>query len=91
MDKWYVYVLRSLKDNGIYVGMSRNPTERLKLHNQGKTHSTRNRKPFVLLHTEECSSSTEAKEKEKFYKSGFGRETLKEFFPGGSVGRAGGC
>ncbi len=80
-SKWYVYVLKSLKDNGIYVGMSKNPEKRLGLHNQGKTYSTRNRSPFVLLYTEAYNSSNEAREKEKFYKSGFGRKTLKKLFP----------
>ena len=71
--------------------MSQNPVERLKLHNQGKTHSTQNRIPFVLIYTEECCSSEEAREKEKFYKSGVGRKILKNLFPGSSIGRAGGC
>ncbi len=77
MQKWYVYILKSLKDNGIYIGMSREPEERLRLHNKGKTISTRSRRPFVMLYKEECNSADEARKREKYYKSGFGREQIK--------------
>ncbi len=36
-----MFMLKSLKDNGIYVEMSREPEKRLRLHNKGKTVSTR--------------------------------------------------
>jgi len=78
MQKWYVYILKSLKDNGIYVGMSREPEKRLRLHNKGKTISTRSRRPLVMLYKEECNSTDEARKREKYYKSGSGREQIKQ-------------
>ena len=78
MNQWFMYALRSLKDNNLYIGISRNPEKRVEIHNKGKTESTRNRRPFVLIHKESCSSLKEAREKEKYYKSGFGREILKQ-------------
>jgi putative endonuclease len=77
MQKRYVYVLKSLKDNGIYIGMSREPETRLEQHNKGKTVSTRSRRPFVMLYKEECNSADEARKREKYYKSGSGREQIK--------------
>jgi putative endonuclease len=76
-----MYALRSLKDNNLYIGISRNPEKRVEIHNKGKTESTRNRRPFVLIHKESCNSLNEAREKEKYYKSGFGREILKQIIP----------
>ncbi len=40
--------------------------------------STRNRKPFKLIYTEEYSDKEEAMKREAFFKSGKGREYLKE-------------
>jgi putative endonuclease len=81
MDKWFIYALRSLRDSNLYIGISRNPEKRVEIHNKGKTESTRNRRPFVLIHKESCNSLKEAREKEKHYKSGFGREILKKKIP----------
>ncbi len=81
MEEWFVYALQSVKDKNLYIGISRNPEQRVKIHNQGKTDSTKNRRPFVLIFKEHCSSLKEARAKEKYYKSGSGRETSKEIIP----------
>jgi len=81
MNEWFVYALRSLKDNNLYIGISQNPEKRVETHNKGKTESTKNRRPFVLLYKESCSFRNKAREKEKYYKSGFGREVLKNLIP----------
>jgi len=77
MEEWFVYALRSLGDNNLYIGISRNPEKRVEIHNKGKTESTKNRRPFVLIYKEKCDSLKEAREREKYYKSGFGREKIK--------------
>jgi len=81
MEEWFVYALRSLKDRNLYIGISRDPEKRVEIHNKGKTNSTKNRRPFVLIYKENCHSLKEARGKEKYYKSGFGRETLKSLIP----------
>jgi putative endonuclease len=91
MEEWFVYALRSLKDNNLYIGISRNLEKRVEFYNKGKTESTKNRRPFVLIYKESCNSLEKAREKEKYYKSGCGRELIKDLFPGSSIGRAGGC
>jgi putative endonuclease len=70
-----------VRDNNLYIGISQNPEKRVITHNKGKTESTRNRRPFVLVYKESCNSLNEAREKEKFYKSGCGREVLKKLIP----------
>jgi len=72
----YVYIIKSKKDGKFYTGLTNNWNRRLKEHNIGKinTLSTLNRGPFKLVHLEECSDRIKAREREKFWKSGIGRE-----------------
>ena len=79
---WTAYALLSKRDGGFYVGMSSDVKVRLEFHNRGYNRSTRSRTPFELFYSEECGSSGEAREREKFLKSGKGREFLKERLKG---------
>jgi putative endonuclease len=81
MEEWFVYALQSSKDKNLYIGISRNPEQRVRSHNQGKTDSTKVRRPFILIFKEHCGSLKEARGKEKYYKSGSGREILKKMIP----------
>jgi putative endonuclease len=69
-------VLRSLRDGKRYVGMAADPGKRLEEHNRGCVQSTRGRRPFVLVVSEECQDHRAARVKEKYYKSAAGRRTL---------------
>lgn len=66
---WFVYILRSKKDHGLYVGISQNPAKRLLQHNAGKTFSTKSRRPFDLCYQELCRSREQARQREKYLKS----------------------
>ena len=73
----FVYVLRSLKDNRLYVGSTRQSIEeRVSRHNSGQVSSTKNRKPLVLLYAEHCDNYSESRKKEIYFKTGSGRECL---------------
>jgi putative endonuclease len=74
--KYYVYVIYSDSNKSRYVGISKIPENRLKDHNRGKNKSTKPYKPWRLVYTEEFSSWTEARKREKHLKSGIGREFL---------------
>ena len=74
---FYVYVLHSLKDNGIYIGKTNNLKRRLYEHNSGKVFSTKPRRPLKLLNCIECNSEQEALRLEKEYKKGYKREEIK--------------
>lgn len=50
---------------------------RLKEHNTGKTKSTKGYIPWQLVYFETFNSREEAIEREKFFKSGKGREFLR--------------
>ena len=73
----YVYVLRSLKDQRRYIGLTNNIKVRLSQHNSGKVTATKNRISLVLIYLEEYDKRSEAAQREKFLKSAKGREFLK--------------
>ncbi|WP_188361097.1 GIY-YIG nuclease family protein [Flavobacterium orientale] len=74
---YYVYALSSLERNYIYVGMTDNLERRFCEHNSGKNKTTQPYKPFQLIYFEECATRAEARVREKYFKSGIGKEKLK--------------
>lgn len=77
-NKYYTYVLFSLKDRKFYVGFTANLKNRLIEHAHGLVASTHNRRPLKLIHYEYFINKTDAKAREVFLKSGFGRNQLKQ-------------
>ena len=75
---FYVYAIKSLLKNYIYVGMTEDLERRLKEHNAGKTRSTKAYRPFKIIFSEIQPDSVEARKREKFLKSGIGKEFLKK-------------
>jgi len=75
---WFAYALQSQADGWLYIGMTSDLKRRLEEHNRGYNRSTRSRRPFELFYVEECTSRKEAREQEKFLKSGKGREFLRQ-------------
>jgi putative endonuclease len=73
-----VYVLRSKSTGKLYTGQTEDIGRRIQEHQQGIARYTRMRGPWELVHTEEYSTRSEAMIREKFLKSGHGREWLKE-------------
>jgi len=72
-----VYILRSLKNSKRYIGYSGKTAEvRLLEHNSGTNKFTRLNKPFVLIYSELYKEKIEAIKREKFLKTGKGREFL---------------
>ena len=77
--KYYVYVLESIGFNRKYVGFTRNIERRLNQHNLGRTKSTKPYLPWKILFYEEYSEKEEALIREKFLKTGKGRELIKKW------------
>ncbi len=73
-----VYILISLKDRKLYTGLSNDVEKRIKQHNDGLVRSTKHRRPFALIHKEDFATRKEAAIREKFFKSGVGREILRQ-------------
>lgn len=74
---YYTYAIRSEIRNYIYVGLTNNLKRRFRQHNDKKEKTTRAYAPFKILFTEEFMTRMEAREKEKYLKSGSGKEYLK--------------
>jgi putative endonuclease len=75
LERHFVYILQSQKDGSYYVGASKNVETRLDQHNRGAGRSTRARRPWRLIYTEEHNTRSEAvrregeikKQKSRFY------------------------
>jgi len=74
---FYVYVLKSVERNYIYVRLTNSVERRLSEHNKGKERTTRAYRPFDLLFTESFVTRVEARKREKYLKSGCGKEWIK--------------
>ena len=75
---FYVYVLKSLKNGRFYTGSTNNIERRLFEHNNGQTKYTSLTTPFELVYKEEYKTKLEASRRERFLKTGKGREILKQ-------------
>ncbi|MEP5611865.1 MAG: GIY-YIG nuclease family protein [Cyclobacteriaceae bacterium] len=77
---FYVYALKSEVRIYIYVGLTSNLERRLTEHNGGKNKTTRPYRPFVLIHSEMFKTRIDARKREKYLKSGIGKDYLKSLF-----------
>lgn len=75
---YFVYVLFSFKDRELYVGYTENLDFRISEHYRKKVTATKFRLPLILIHYEAYTDSHDARAREKFLKSGFGRAQLKK-------------
>ena len=74
---YYIYVMNSKDRNYIYVGISDNPKRRIQQHNLGYNKTTNPYRPFNVLLIEKHKNRKEARKREKYLKSGCGKEFLK--------------
>ena len=73
---FYVYVIQSGSDLGLYIGMSGNLRRRLAEHQEGESNSTKGRGPWRLIYYEAYLEKEDAMGREVFLKSGSGRRFL---------------
>lgn len=77
-----VYALSSKIKPWIYVGMTSNLAKRFGQHNSGKVKSTKAFKPYELIFVKRFPTRVLAREAEKFYKQGRGKDKLKQLYAG---------
>ncbi len=75
---YYVYVLYSEKDHGIYIGYTTSLELRFRQHQNGEARSTAHRRPLILAYYEAYACCADAQSRERFLKSGAGRMYLKK-------------
>jgi len=73
----YVYVLRSLRDDGLYTGYSSDLKKRFREHQEGIVTSTKSRGPFELIFYEAYRNKYDAIRREKYLKTSKGKNTLR--------------
>lgn len=78
MKKSFVYILLSHKDKKTYVGSTIDLDNRIIEHSKGLVLSTKNRRPLELIYEEGFNTIEEARAKEKFYKTSYGRRKLRK-------------
>jgi putative endonuclease len=66
---YYLYILESLKDRTYYVGSTNNLKDRVERHNQGRVNSTKPRRPWKLVYTEEHPDRSSAAQRESAIKA----------------------
>ncbi len=83
---YYVYAISSLKRNYIYVGLTDNLDRRISQHNKGYERTTRPYYPFKLILVEKFETRIDARKREKYLKSGVGKEHLRKLRDSGCAG-----
>jgi putative endonuclease len=68
-DKYFVYILQSLKDLSYYIGQCADLDCRMSKHYDGMSKYTANKKPLRLKYFEMFSSRSEALKREKEIKN----------------------
>ena len=76
-----VYAILSEVNGEIYVGMAISAERRLKEHNAGKNRYTKGLRPWKIFHKEIFPDWSSARIREKYLKSGIGKEYLKTLVP----------
>ena len=74
---YYVYILHSTKDGGLYIGYTTDLKRRFEEHRKGLSKATKHRNPVQLIHYEAFLERNDARAREKYLKSGYGRDQLK--------------
>jgi putative endonuclease len=83
---YYTYVLISEKDGNQYVGYTKDLKLRFEQHENGHVQSTKHRRPLKLIYYEACTEEEDAKKREKYLKTYYGKmflkNRLKSYFTG---------
>jgi len=74
---FYFYILRSLKDNKLYLGYTPSLKERTESHNRGRNKATKPHIPYELVYYSAFKSKKDALDCEKYFKTTAGWRRLK--------------
>ncbi len=75
---YYIYVLKSIKNNDVYVGYSTDLKRRFSDHNKGFVRATRPNRPWLLVYYEAYKEKRDATKREKQLKMHRAKEDLKK-------------
>jgi putative endonuclease len=75
---YFTYVLQSLMTNKFYYGSTQDLEKRLEVHNSGLVNYTSKFMPWILVYSETFETRIEAMKREKYFKTGAGRDFIKK-------------
>jgi len=75
---YYVYVLRSIKNNDLYIGFSGDLRERVKDHDQGNVKATKDNRPWKLVYYEAYHDKRDATKRERQLKNHRAKSDLRK-------------
>ena len=80
MSMFTVYILYSPKYNKTYVGFTSDLDARIQSHNELATKGwTLKFRPWTLIHTEQFDTKKDAMNREKWFKTGVGRDSISNY------------
>lgn len=77
---FYVYVLKSIHHEFKYIGSTNDLERRINEHNSGESQSTKHYRPFRLALYVALPTERQARELEKYFKTGSGLAVLNKRF-----------
>jgi len=75
---YITYVLKSLKNDKLYIGWTMDMIQRFKKHSERKVKATKSGIPWKIVYYEARINKKKAIEREKALKTGFGRNYIKK-------------
>ena len=77
---WFVYALRNLSKDFLYIGSTNSLERRFTEHNNGLLQSTKAYRPLTIAAFIGVETEQKARELEKYFKTGSGKAILKKRF-----------
>lgn len=75
---YYFYILRSIKNNKLYLGQTTDLKARLKSHNAGENRATKPNIPYELVYYSAFKNDKDAVNCEKYFKTTAGWKRLRK-------------
>jgi len=77
---FYIYIIESSSYGTYYVGCTDNVSRRFEEHTNNQSAYTKNKGPWILKHTEEYQSLSEARKREKQIKGWKSRKSIERLW-----------
>ena len=61
---YYIYIIQSQKDQSFYIGTTRDLSERIERHNQGRSKYTQKKRPWDIVYSEQHPDRSSAMKRE---------------------------
>lgn len=74
---YYVCLLQSLKSS-FYIGYTNDLKRKFAEHNNGESKAAKSKKPYILIFYEAFINANDAKAREEYLKSGWGRRSINK-------------